>query len=236
MKRKNLSIVLNIVAIAGFILLATAVAIKYRHFFADIVSKPKEFKNWILSFEHLGILIFIFIQILQVIISVIPGEAVQISGGYLYGTLFGTVYSLIGIMIGSVCVFYITRFLGYSLVRKIVSEEKLRKFYSLINSPKGEIAIFLLFLIPGFPKDILTYIVGLSPIKPLRFFAIVAIARLPGIFFSSYIGSSLEEKNYTMAIVVSAAATILFVLGVVYRDNIIKTIHNWVHKKGSSNL
>ncbi|ADQ46630.1 SNARE associated Golgi protein-related protein [Caldicellulosiruptor kronotskyensis 2002] len=236
MKRKNLSIVLNIIAIAGFILLATAVAIRYSHFLVNIVSNPQKFKSWVLSFGHLGVLVFILTQILQVIISAIPGEAVQISGGYLYGTLLGTVYSLIGIMIGSVCVFYITRLLGFGLVRKIVSEEKLRKFYSLINSPKGEIAIFLLFLIPGLPKDILTYIAGLSPIKPLRFFAIVAIARLPGIFFSSYIGSSLEEKNYTMAIVVSAAAAILFVLGVVYRDKIIKTIHNCVHKKGSSNL
>lgn len=195
MKRKNLSIVLNIVAIAGFILLATAVAIRYSHFLVNIVSNPQKFKSWVWSFGQLGVLVFILTQILQVIISAIPGEAVQISGGYLYGTLLGTVYSLIGIMIGSVCVFYITRLLGYSLVRKIVSEEKLRKFYSLINSPKGEIAIFLLFLIPGLPKDILTYIAGLSPIKPLRFFAIVAIARLPGIFFHHTLEAALKRKT-----------------------------------------
>lgn len=136
MKRKNLSIVLNIVAIAGFILLATAVAIRYSHFLVNIVSNPQKFKSWVWSFGQLGVLVFILTQILQVIISAIPGEAVQISGGYLYGTLLGTVYSLIGIMIGSVCVFYITRLLGYSLVRKIVSEEKLRKFYSLIKFSK----------------------------------------------------------------------------------------------------
>lgn len=150
--------------------------------------------------------------------------------------LFGIVYLLIGIMIGFVCVFYIIRFLGFGFVRKIVFEEKFRKFYLFINLLKGEIVIFLFFLISGFLKDILIYIVGFLLIKFLRFFVIVVIVRLSGIFFLLYIGSSFEEKNYIMVIVVFLLAVILFVLGVVFRDKIIKIIYNCVYKKGSSNF
>jgi len=110
-------------------------------------------------------------------------------------------------------------------------EEKLKSFYFLINSPQSEIIKFLLFLIPGLPKDILTYIAGLAPIKPLRFFIMVTIARTPGIFFSSYIGSNIQKKNYGIAIIVGIIATALFLLGLFYRTQILNYLSNHFNKK-----
>lgn len=231
MQKKRIKILLNIIAIVFFIVIVSFITSKYAPQLIAISKDPQKFRNWVLSFGSKSILMFVLFQIIQVIISVIPGEVVQISGGYIYGTILGSLFSLIGITIGSIVVFYISRLLGYNLIKEIVSEQKLKSFYFLINSSRSEIAIFLLFLIPGIPKDILTYIVGLSPIKPLRFFILVTIARFPGIFFSSYIGSNIQEKNYGIAIVVGIIATILFLLGVIFRTKIIDYISSSVNKK-----
>ncbi|WPX09640.1 TVP38/TMEM64 family protein [Anaerocellum danielii] len=231
MKSKNNKIVLNIIAIFLFVIVIVLVGVKYSKQIILLTSSPSKFKDWVLSFGNFGVLVFILFQILQVIVSVIPGEAVQVSGGYIYGTLAGTLYSLTGIMIGSVIVFYLARLLGYNLIKKVVSEKSLEKFYFVINSPKIEALIFLLFLIPGIPKDVLVYIAGLSPIKPINFFIITAIARFPGIFFSSYFGSNLEKKNYGVAITVAVVAIVLFIIGFVYHEKILEKISSLVHKK-----
>lgn len=194
MKGKNIKVVLNIIAILIFLIVIALVASHYSKQIIDLTSSPAKFRNWVLSFGSLGVVVFILFQVLQVVVSVIPGEAIQVSGGYIYGTLAGSFYSLAGIMLGSVIVFYISRILGYNLIKKLVPEKSLEKFYFVINSPKIETIIFLLFLIPGIPKDVLVYIAGLSPVKPINFFIITAIARFPGIFFSSYIGSNIEKK------------------------------------------
>lgn len=231
MKNKNVKIVLNIIAIVLFIVAVAFVTFKYSKQIITLASSPSKFRDWVLSFGNLGVFVFILSQILQVVVSVIPGEAIQVSGGYIYGTFAGTFYSLAGIMIGSIIVFYLSRLLGYNLIKKVVSEKSLEKFYFVINSPKIEAVIFLLFLIPGIPKDMLVYIAGLSPIKPLNFFIITAIARFPGIFFSSYFGSNLEKKNYEVAIVVAVIAIILFVIGLVFHERILKKISSFFHKK-----
>ncbi|MEZ0535728.1 TVP38/TMEM64 family protein [Caldicellulosiruptoraceae bacterium PP1] len=227
---KKVKIVLNIVALILFAILITYITIKYSPTLIKITKNPQEFRNMILSYGSISALIFILFQILQVVISVIPGEVVQVSGGYIYGTFLGTIYSLIGIVLGSIIVFYIARLLGYNLIKEIVPKKQLENFNFVINSQKSEVALFLLFLIPGIPKDILTYIVGISPIKPLRFLILLTIARFPGIFFSSYIGSNLQQKDYTIAIIVSIISTILFIIGILKRNEIINKIEKLLNK------
>ncbi|MGB9680529.1 MAG: TVP38/TMEM64 family protein [Thermoanaerobacteraceae bacterium] len=185
-----------------------------------IMSSPDKFREWIYSFGRLGIIVFIGIQILQVIVFAIPGEIVQVGGGYLFGTFFGTLYSVIGITIGSLICFLIARVLGYNFIRSIVSDENIKKFDYLINNPKGEIILFLLFFIPGMPKDILSYIAGITPVRFYNFFIITMFARFPGILFSSYIGENLGSKNYFIAGVVAIITFLLFLIGL-YKKNII---------------
>ncbi len=91
--------------------------------------------------------------------------------------------------------------------------------------------MFILFLIPGLPKDILTYIAGLTPIKPLRFFAIITVARFPALLVSSIMGSNLQEQNYTTVIIISVAALALFVAGVLLKDKIINRMQQLTHKQ-----
>lgn len=224
-KSKKYKLILDIILIAAFLAITAYVTVKYGLQLTKLAQNPDEFKELLNSYGWKGILVFMGIQVLQVVVAAIPGEFVQIAGGYIYGTWMGTFYSLAGIVTGSVLVFFVARFLGYRLVKLVVSPEHLAKLNFMINSRKSETAMFILFLIPGMPKDILTYISGITPLKPLRFFSIIMLARFPALLASSYIGSNTQKGNYGIAIALSAAALILFTAGVLLKDKILKRIH-----------
>lgn len=230
-KSTKKKLVLYIFFIAAFISFLVYLAVRYGSDLTGLASDPDRLRRLLDSFGWKGILAFIGLQVLQVVVAAIPGEIVQIAGGYIYGTWLGTLYSMTGIVTGSVIVFFIARLLGYSLVKLLVSRNQMEKFNFMINSNKSEIAMFVLFLIPGLPKDIITYIAGITPIKPLRFFAIITIGRFPALLASSYIGYSAQKGNYLMVILLSAAAIILFLAGLLLKDRIIQKIHHFSKEK-----
>ena len=225
-EKKKLKLVLNIVLIAGFLALLVFAAIRYGPEITRLASKPEQLREVLNSYGWQGVLIFMLIQLLQVVVAAIPGEVVQLAGGYIYGTWLGTLYSLTGIVAGSVIVFFVARLLGYPLVKTFVSKKNLEKFDFMMNNSKSEIAMFILFLIPGIPKDILTYIAGLTPVKPLRFFVIITIGRLPALLASSYIGYNTQKGNYLIVIILSAAALVLFSAGILLKDRIIDKVQS----------
>lgn len=207
-----------------FITAIIFVTVKFTPQITKLVSNPQNFRSFLLSYGNLSVLIFILFQIMQVVIAVIPGEVMQLAGGYVYGTFLGALYSSIGILLGSVITLYTVRLLGYNVIKLFVSEKSLEKFDFLMNNKKSEFAIFILFLIPGLPKDMLTYIAGLTPIKPRKFFILTTIARFPALFVSSYVGSSLQDKQYTEVIIISVIAIILFIIGYFNKDKIINLV------------
>jgi uncharacterized membrane protein YdjX (TVP38/TMEM64 family) len=220
-KRKS---VLNIVLLSAFTILLIYITIKYAPIITQLISNPEKFRVFLLSYGDTSIFVFMLFHVLQVVIAVIPGELIQIAGGYIYGTFFGTLYSSLGILLGSIIVLNITHILGCSVIKLFVSKENFDKFDFLINNKKAEITMFILFLIPGLPKDILTYIAGLTPLKPRRFFMLTTIARLPGILISSYVGTNIQTKQYNAAIFASIIAVTLFIAGFLIRDKVISQI------------
>jgi uncharacterized membrane protein YdjX (TVP38/TMEM64 family) len=221
----NQRVVLNILVLIIMLIIIGYFTIKYAPWITRLTKKPDEFRDFILSFGKAGILIFMFFQFIQVIIAAIPGEAVQLAGGYIYGGFLGTLYSVIGILAGSITAFYMARIVGLPLVKHFVPQEKFKSLANRINTTKSEIIIFIFFLIPGIPKDILVYACGISPINPLKFFAVILIARLPGIIGSSIIGANIFEKNYITAIILSVIAVVLFSLGILLKDKILNIFH-----------
>lgn len=221
---KKIKIVIYSVLSLAFIGIIIYLTIRFGPQISTLSRKPEELRGMLNSYGWRGILVFIGIQMLQVVVAMIPGELVQIAGGYIYGAWLGTVYSLIGIVTGSVIVFFISRLLGYPLVRLLVPAAHLEKFKFMINSKRSEAGMFLLFLIPGIPKDIVTYIAGITPIRPLLFFTIITIGRFPALLGSSYIGSHTQKGNYGIVIIVSVAALILFVAGLLLKDKILDKI------------
>ncbi|WP_052339332.1 TVP38/TMEM64 family protein [Gorillibacterium massiliense] len=191
--------------------------------FEITVSIPK-FREFILSSGHWGPAVFIGFQILQTVIAPIPGEVIQIAGGYIYGISIGTLYTTAGMLIGAASAFFITRFLARSFVEKLLSKSKSRWMTKIMNHERFTIILFIFFVIPGLPKDLFVYFAALTPIKPLKFFAILTIGRIPSIILSAGLGSTIYQHNYITTIIISVLSVLSLLLGLLYKDKIILRI------------
>ncbi|HKW95543.1 MAG TPA: TVP38/TMEM64 family protein [Methylomirabilota bacterium] len=163
--------------------------------------------------------IFIALQALQVIISPIPGEATGILGGYLFGQWLGLLYSTIGLTMGSVVAFAIGRWLGAHYVKNFVSEQTWNRLGFIVEA-EGAVLCFIIFLIPGLPKDIVCYLFGISPM-PLWVFALVSgLGRIPGTWVLSAQGAHTAAGDYYQAILVTAVAVAVALPLYYYRHRI----------------
>ncbi len=165
------------------------------------------------SFGIFAPLIFIGIEILQIVLAFIPGAPVDIIGGVLFGKLWGSILCFAGIFTGTLIVFYLVRIFGKPLVSKIFPKEKLENHRFLKNEKQLSIIIFILFLIPGTPKDFLTYIAALTDISPAEFMLITAIARTPSMMCSVMMGNSFFEGNFKTGIILFAVIALLSICG-----------------------
>ncbi|MEN6325379.1 MAG: TVP38/TMEM64 family protein [Syntrophomonas sp.] len=225
MQRLKPHVIIDIFLFLLFISLITYISIKYFSDVTQMLGNPDQFRSFLLSFGSRNILVFCALQVLQVLVAPIPGELVQVAGGYVYGMWKGTIYSMMGIYSGSIIAFYIARCLGWPLLKYFSSNDQLERLSSLLNSQKSIMGIFIIFLIPGIPKDVLSYVAGATPINFAGFFIAASLGRLPGIFMSAYIGSSVQEKHYAAAIVVTLLALLLFTLGISIQNKL-KASHN----------
>ena len=157
----------------------------------------------------------LFIQILQVFVAFIPGEPVEILMGVMYGTVGGLLLSLLGCAIGSVMVFLTVRKFGQPLFELFFNKKHLDRFAFLRNSKKLELFTFILFFIPGTPKDVLTYFAPLTPIDTRVFILITIFARIPSIITSTYVGSSILEGNLLKTLLIFAATAVIGIAGII---------------------
>jgi uncharacterized membrane protein YdjX (TVP38/TMEM64 family) len=177
-------------------------------------------KETVRSWGYMAPLVFIGIQAMQVIISPIPGEITGPVGGALFGTTWGLVYSTIGLTVGTVVCFALGRLWGEPLIRPWLSEHHWEKMNFVIEA-EGAIICFILYLIPGFPKDIISYLFGMSPL-PFWVFAVVStIGRIPGTWISSYFGAHVGEQQYIYAIAFIAIIAAICLPLYYYRDRIL---------------
>lgn len=183
-----------------------------------------EFKQFVLSKGILGIFILLGLQVMQVVLAFIPGEVIEILAGGLYGTLGGYFLCTIGMLIGTIAIFYTVKVLGYPFINKMIGDEKLSKYKFLNDTKRLEIVVLIMFFIPGTPKDLLTYFIPLTKIKPIRFFVINTVARIPSIISSTYLGSSLIKGEWIKSGIVFAVVAIAGLLGIIYNQKIIEYI------------
>ncbi|MCZ7626526.1 MAG: TVP38/TMEM64 family protein [Candidatus Methylomirabilota bacterium] len=168
-------------------------------------------------------LVFIGLQALQIVVAPIPGEVTGIIGGYLFGTFPGLLYSTIGLTIGSCAAFGLGRWLGHHFARRFVTPDTYEMFFFLTRT-HGKFITFLLFLIPGFPKDFLCYILGASPLSFGAFFLLSTVGRIPGTWFLSMQGRQVRTAHYgsffTLVFVISGALLLLYL----YREPLFRWI------------
>lgn len=215
-------IIRNIILAAVMAAAIVLLCLRYGSAMLSLLRDLESFRAYVLSFGRAGVLVFMLFQMAHILIPFLPGELVQIGGGFLFGTFLGTIFMLIATTAGTILTFFIARFIGYPIVNIFVSREQMKKFAFLIKSPKVEVSLLLLFLLPGIPKDTLIYIVGLTPIKPVRFFCISILARTPGMIGCAYMGSHIMQRDYQSALIVAAISLLLLVLGLCFRRTVMK--------------
>jgi uncharacterized membrane protein YdjX (TVP38/TMEM64 family) len=179
----------------------------------------KRLSDFVKSFGKLAPLIFIALQVFQVLFAPIPGEVTGFLGGFLYGNFFGILYSTIGLGVGSWLAFILARWAGQPLVERIVSPKVLQRFDYLMAHQGAWIA-FLLFLIPGFPKDYLCYILGLGHMNLKTFLIISTVGRLLGTIMLTLQGSLVRDKNYVLLGIVIAVSLLLLLAAYLSREKI----------------
>lgn len=178
------------------------------------VSQPERFRAWVDSHGILGRLAFVGMMMFQVFIAIIPGEPLEIGAGYAFGAVEGTLLCLLATTLSSVVIFLIVKRYGMKFVTLFVSEEKLHSLKFLRDTRRLELLTFLLFFIPGTPKDVLTYVVGLTPMKLRVWVLITAVARIPSVVTSTAGGSALGSQDYRLAVIVFVAMAAVSGLGV----------------------
>ena len=182
-------------------------------FFTKVLSpylkSTKELRAFLDSYGWKGYLILLAIQCLQVAVALIPGEVVELGAGYAYGAIEGTLICLAGVALSSSLIFLLVKKLGTPMVELFISREKIGQLKFINTSHKLKRLIFLLFLIPGTPKDILTYFVGLTEITLSQFLAITLIARIPSVISSTISGQMLGEENFLAAGIVYGITALL---------------------------
>lgn len=192
--------------------------------YINLLSEPEtqqKFKAWVTSFGVGGWLLVLCIQIIQIVIAFIPGEPVEILAGVLYGGFGGLLLCLFGCGIASSGVFMLSKRFGAPLVAKLFKKSKLEEFAFLKDAKKLETIVFILFLIPGTPKDMLTYVVGTSTMKTTQFLAISTFARIPSVVSSTFIGSTVRHGDWEIAVVIFAVTAVLGVAGIKYQERML---------------
>lgn len=187
-----------------------------------LAEEPEVFREWVDAFGIASRLIYIGMVVLQVVVAFIPGEPLELAGGYAFGAIEGTLWSMVGIVIGSALIFGLVRRFGVKLVEVFFSKEKIQEVAFLKNSKKTKTIVFILMLIPGTPKDFLSYFAGLTKLTLREWLSIVAIARIPSLITSTVSGGAAGSENYTLAIVVIGLTLVISAIGIVYYRRICK--------------
>ncbi len=226
-EKKNINIkelLKNSVPIIIFLLLMVALTIVFWPYVERLGTEEgrESFKNWVQNLGFGGWLITLGIQLLQIFVAFIPGEPVEIMLGVVWGPWLGTFTCLLGIFIGTLTIFLLVRKLGMKFVKKVVGTDDLTKYKFLSDKNKVELTVFILFFIPGTPKDALTYLAPIAPIHPLKYILIATFARIPSIITSTILGDSIIEGNYLTAITVFVITALISIFGIIFGNKYVE--------------
>jgi uncharacterized membrane protein YdjX (TVP38/TMEM64 family) len=194
-------------------------------YYYDAFTDKERIKHLLKTMGPLAPLIFIVVQTLQVVFAPIPGEATGFLGGFLFGVPLGMLYSTIGLTLGSILAFLLGRWLEVHFVSRIVKPETLKRFDFLMEH-QGALVAFFLFIIPGFPKDYLCFILGLS-LMPLKLFLVLCtVGRLPGTLMLTLQGAKVYEGDYLFSGILIALCLLLGGVLYYYRE----TLYAWLER------
>lgn len=208
---------ISAVALIGAVAITSlTLCILYGKPLLEFVSDTEGFRAWLDSKGAAGPLIFLAIRTVQTVVKIIPSEPFEIGAGYAFGTWVGCFYCMLGTFLGSLIIIGFTRKFGMKMVHLFVPQKKLESLKFLQQAEKISALLFVIYLIPATPKDVITYFVGVLPIRIPVFLLLTTIARFPSVISSTICGSALGDRNWWLVIGVYAATVILGAVGMYF--------------------
>lgn len=204
-KKRLLAVILLLLFVVGCALL-------WRSGLIQRLSDRKHLVEMLHSAGVKGPLLCIGVQVAQVVIFMIPGEITQFAAGYVFGVWMGFLYSVIGIALGSAFNFWFARVVGRPTLERLIHRETMEKVDRALNNAKGKSALFVLFLLPGMPKDAMAYGAGLSNMNLVEFVVVTGLARSPALLASILLGSQAYRHDYR-AMILTGLVVVLAILG-----------------------
>ena len=219
MKNKKKSKYFKIALIIITILLIAGIVWKLAPLIANLSTTEGQvaFKEQIGNMGFSGGLMLMGLELLQIILVVLPAEPLEVLAGMCYGTWGGTLFITFAAFISTVMIYFLIAKLGKKVLENFMSKEKIDKIENskfLKNTRRLEIIMFLLFFIPGTPKDLLVYIGALLPIKPIRFIMISTFARFPSIISSTMVGDNITNGEWTISLIIYGVTFLITAVGI----------------------
>jgi uncharacterized membrane protein YdjX (TVP38/TMEM64 family) len=197
-------------------------------------AQKERISAFLTSFGPYSSAVFVLLQAIQVVVSPIPGELTGVVGGFVYGKAYGFILSMVGLALGSWVAFELASILGRPFVERLIKKDIVDKFDFLTGSNAGVTITFLMFLIPGFPKDMLCYLLGLSRMRLRTFLIVSIIGRMPGTYLLTVQGASVREQEYGTTIILAIVSAVVLFVTYLYRTQLyhwIKSLHGHAERR-----
>ncbi len=215
--------ILAIVSVTVIVLILAGLTVLLWDYFKNIASSQEGFRAYIEEFGWAAPLVFIGLHMLQVIVALLPGELLEIGAGFAFGAIEGTLLCMFASALSSALVFIAVKRWGVKLIELFFDPDKINQMRFLNDEDKVKRLTFILFLIPGTPKDLLTYFAGLTRLRVMEFVVISTLARIPSIVSSTVGGHYLESGDYLTAGIVFAVTALISVAGLLVYSKITKS-------------
>lgn len=192
--------------------------IRYGDALYNTFCKKENLEAFLAQFNGLDRVIFVAIRAFQTVIKIIPAEPLEIAAGAFYGVVPGMLYCLLGSTIGSLVIVFITKLVGRKVIDLFVPIEVIDDFALFKDKKRMYTGIFMIYIIPSTPKDLLVYAAALTDISIWKFMLLTTVARIPNIIISTWCGAELINENYALAIGIFIASAVLAVgLSLIYK-------------------
>jgi uncharacterized membrane protein YdjX (TVP38/TMEM64 family) len=186
-------------------------------------------QRWVAGFGAWGPLVSVLLNVAQVLLAPIPGQAVGLANGYLYGVVLGTLYSLLGVMLGSALAMILGRRFGRPLVVRLVGEERLTSL-DRIARRQGPAFFFLVFVFPFVPDDLACFVIGLSPLPVAQMLALSALGRLPGLVIASWVGANATDLPWWGWVLLGAGGAALALIFWRYQERLERLVMDLIQR------
>ena len=217
----------KVIAILKLILLVIIVAgipaFLYLRYGSGLFSKDTAYSvlEYLRHNSRIAFLLIIGLQIIQVVVCILPGQPIQFAASYMFGVGAGYLLSVTGAVIGTMISFYLAKLLGSEAMHLFFGEEKVKEYQRRLNSGKGLLLAFLIYLIPGVPKDLVSYVAGISEMRFRPFLLAATVGRSPAMLGSLLVGHFFGKQNYTAMIIFTAVIVLLLLLCFLKRKELI---------------